>query len=608
MARTELVAAACLAAGFALLVCGDRGSTSTPRSVSAAPLDYDQVVLHDDPRAFYKLDERAGPTAADASGNGRNGTYFGTYRLGGPALLNGENSTSASFPKGYVRAPATLTKPAVTAECWIRPTAADLQGAPRILNNAWTDHDGHGFMLWLSDGTAAFNTGWSSEAGDFGLAAGNVYHLVGTYDAPTGVRLYINGQQVAHSTPGFVPKPQIADFGDLTYIGALDAEANGGLTDYFAGDVADCAVYDHVLTAAQVATHYNAGSGEHIVSKALQTTAPTPPPPPPTPLPNPLTYDAHAACIAGKLYENSVLPAGEGEFSSNGFDRGWWGRPRGNPIGGRHYSGFQMSWGRHQYDTYFGDPSDGLGGGYDPFYSGADVAAPGAPRGVRIAAMPMPSDLVGNPAVDGANWYSGVLDTPIDARYGFFVARVRLPRPKPGMSPAWWLLTNDGTPRGPRGPRNGEWDVQELFGNDFGEGMNAGTILWNSGTNKPQNWGGTYDWPTWERTTPSQDYHDYGALIGPGGVAISDNDYGPGGPGYVYGRAGSGVTNYLDGIPLYGHTGGADVTSGVSWKELMVMFQVGAKGGWLGTPNPADFPAYYWIQWIRVYKPTATPC
>jgi len=54
--------------------------------------------------------------------------------------------------------------------------------------------------------------------------------------------------------------------------------------------------------------------------------------------------------------------------------------------------------------------------------------------------------------------------------------------------------------------------------------------------------------------------------------------------------------------------GGADVTSGIGWKELMAMFQVGPADGWLGTPDPADFPAYYWIQWIRAYKPTSAAC
>ena len=51
-----------------------------------------------------------------------------------------------------------------------------------------------------------------------------------------------------------------------------------------------------------------------------------------------------------------------------------------------------------------------------------------------------------------------------------------------------------------------------------------------------------------------------------------------------------------------------NVTSGVSWKEMMAMFQVAAAGGWLGTPKPSNFPAYYWIQWVRVYQRTEGRC
>ena len=318
-----------------------------------------------------------------------------------------------------------------------------------------------------------------------------------------------------------------------------------------------------------------------------------------------LSYDARFACIDGKRFTNTVIPDNEGEFASHGFDRMWWGRPRGNAIGGNRYSGFQTSWGRRQYDTYFGDQRDGLPGGRDPFRYLRDEDAPGTPMGVRIAAIPMPPELASDPRVGGAKWYSGVLDTPIHQQYGFFVARLRMPEPKRGMSPAWWLLTNDGVPDGPHGKLAGEWDVQEMFGEELAGGMNAGTILWNSGETKNQNWGGTYDWPAEAGSSATHDYHDYGALIMPGGAPLSKEYFGKGGPGYVDGKPGTGVTNYLDGRVLRGHSGGADVTWGVAWKELMVMFQL---GGWLGAPNPADFPAYFWVQWIRVYEPTSAAC
>jgi Glycosyl hydrolases family 16 len=114
-------------------------------------------------------------------------------------------------------------------------------------------------------------------------------------------------------------------------------------------------------------------------------------------LPGALTYDASSACINHALYTNNVLPTGVGEFQTNGLNRSYWGGTKtrtvnvGNNPGGSWGPGFMTSWGRHQYDTYFGDSSDGLG--YDPFTVANDNAAPGNPQGVRIEAMPVPSSI-----------------------------------------------------------------------------------------------------------------------------------------------------------------------------------------------------------------------
>jgi hypothetical protein len=570
---------------------------------------YIDVVKQDEPLVFYQLNERSGNVAVDSSGKGHNGAYVAGFALGKkPLLVSDPKSHSASFPSGYADEGVTWTEQAVSAECWVRPSATDVANNPRIISNAWTDHSGNGFMIWIDNQTLAFNTGWLKTQGTSPLTANATYHVVGTYDATDGATLYVNGLAMANAKPGATPNPQRGD-SSTTYIGVLDANPDFGFTDYFQGDMSDCAIYNYALPPAKVAAHYNAGADAHVTPRPIPTIAPTPSPPPPTPTPSPIAYDASKACINGTVFANTVLPKGEGEFETNGLDRAWWGRKRGNPIGGNQYSNFQVSWGRIQYDTYFGDENDGISyPSDDPFYEGPDTGAPGSPKGVRISAKTMPAHLVGNPNVDGADYYAGVLDTPIDARYGFFVARVRLPNPDPGMSPAYWLLSNNGMPQGQHGPLNGEWDVQEMFGNDLGNGMNSGNIVWNSGASSPQNWGGTYNWLSSEKTSPSQDYHDYGVLVSAHGAKISPNDYGPGGPGYIYGKQEAGATNYLDGVPLYGHTGGADMTQGVAWKEMMAMFQVGPKGGWLGSPNPGQFPAYYWLQWIRAYQPTKASC
>jgi hypothetical protein len=114
-----------------------------------------------------------------------------------------------------------------------------------------------------------------------------------------------------------------------------------------------------------------------------------------------MSYNASTACIAHVQYTNNVLPVGEGEFSTNGLDRTYWGGPHTRTVpvapatsGTQSWTGFQTSWGRHQYDTYFGDSSDGLG--YDPFTITTDTAAPGSPTALRIMAMPMPAAIASN--------------------------------------------------------------------------------------------------------------------------------------------------------------------------------------------------------------------
>ncbi|GAC1541875.1 MAG: hypothetical protein NVS2B17_19760 [Candidatus Velthaea sp.] len=586
-----------------------------PAGVATA---YTAVVKADNPLAYYRLAETGGSTAVDASGAGKNGAYAASPQFAHPAILTGDASAkSVNFTNGYATSNVTWTNPGITAECWVRPTANDLASNPRIMGNAWSDHSGVGYMLWIANGTIAFDTGWAGTRATVAMSPGKPYHVVGTFDTKAGTTVYLNGIALDNNLyTSLQPNPQTGDSA-TTYIGALNAHdypsnSGPGIVDNFQGDISDCAIYDHSLTPAQVAAHYNAGAQANVTPIPIPTVAPTPPPPLPTAPPPPIVYNSGTACIAHKLYTNDVLPAGEGEFSTNGLDRAWWGRLRGNTIGGNQHSGFSISWGRNQYDSYFGDVNDGISAPQDdPFYVGPDTAAPGSPNGVRIAAFPMPAHLVGNPKVGGASYYTGVLDTPINQQYGFFVARVRTPAPAPGLSPAFWMLSNDGMPQGPHGPLNGEWDIQEMFGADYGDGQNAGNLVWNSGSGQLQNWGGAFNWPPTgipETSTPSSDYHDWGVLLAPGGATINTNYYGPGGPGFSYGAPGTGVTNYLDGQPIFGHTGGADITGGVGWKELFAMFQIAPQGSWLGSPVAANFPQYYWIQWIRAYRPTSTSC
>jgi len=109
-------------------------------------------------------------------------------------------------------------------------------------------------------------------------------------------------------------------------------------------------------------------------------------------VPAQITYDNHQACIGKYAYVNDVLPREVGEFSERGFDRSYWSAKKVRTIGENAETwgpGFQTSWGRHQYDTYFADRSDGLN--LDPFSMEVDRNAKGAPRALRITADVLPA-------------------------------------------------------------------------------------------------------------------------------------------------------------------------------------------------------------------------
>jgi hypothetical protein len=728
---------------------GTGGGTPTP-SPSASPdrSTYAATVEADKPLVYYRLNEKSGTTLADSSGNNHPATISGKVALGRSAIVRDDSTAaSASFAEGYALESATWTQRAITAECWIRPTAADrASGAvPRILDNAWNEHDGKGFMLWLNAGHISFSTGRTSVESPVTVQAGKIYHIAATFDATSPeIELYVNGSISAKGIYQTLPSPQTGD-SENTFLGILYADSV--YLHHFKGDVSDCAIYDHALTGAQIHNHYEAGYGAGAsatpspsptsTSTPNPVSSPTPSPaasptPSATATPNPggtsISYNATNACIEGKLYTNNVLPAGVGEFGTNGLNRGFWGGKKTRTVGvfaGTWGPGFLTSWGRHQYDTYFGDSSDGTG--YDPFSIVNDTAVSGSPKALRIEAMPMPSPIatsltimandqwtvtsasssfavpsqggsltvnVNNPNAAQNGWhvgmgysggaitfigtltsggatpsgngtggsnpwtisnihvysgtpgttvtpgsndeggfraynfpqyYSGTLDTNVNQQYGFFVARIRLPQPAPGLSPAWWMLETGGVGTNGGQLLRSEWDIEEQFGPDYGTQLNAGNILWNSGgysygcglncpaANNTTGPGatGVYPWPSTSSGNDYNSYHDYGVLVQPGGPQFPTN-YASGGGDYVERNSPTvGTTFFVDGVPIAGHVGQPDLTQGSPDKELMLMFQVGSPGSWLDPGNAMgsnSWPQYMYAQWLRAYKPTSTSC
>lgn len=73
-------------------------------AAQAAPVEYRNAVLANNPYLYYRLGESSGTNAADASTNGRNGTYVGDPTLGAAGFGTGSDAAVA-FAVDHVAAP-----------------------------------------------------------------------------------------------------------------------------------------------------------------------------------------------------------------------------------------------------------------------------------------------------------------------------------------------------------------------------------------------------------------------------------------------------------------------------------------------------------------------
>jgi len=234
------------------------------------------------PVARYKLDECAGPTANDASGNGNNGTItigslgsqssLGTCVDGSStsAWYNGATgkfNSSLNFDgtDDYVD---TTTGDIVSSlgaiSAWINIGAYGTVGDSyiHVISSQVTSGGDSDFKLQIGDGTdggkdnvlidRVLNGTDSYSISTTNLSLSTWYHVVGTWDGST-VRLYVNGiLEDSDSASGAIPAADTAVY----KIGVLGSSA----VRHWEGKLDDVRIYNYALSAAQVKTVMNDGS------------------------------------------------------------------------------------------------------------------------------------------------------------------------------------------------------------------------------------------------------------------------------------------------------------------------------------------------------------
>jgi hypothetical protein len=227
--------------------------------VAAAP--YQQVVLRDNPRGFWRLNEISGRTAGDTSSTNNAGSYSGGATLGvAGALL--DTSTAVRFDgvddRVIVNDPPNgsldFGTSDFTVETWLK-TSVNGEEAPiskQTTTGPYWDvtvsddsgHVGH-VRAKIDDGTVTRTVyGPSIRVDD-----GRWHYVAVLYDRDSGITIYVDG--LSRFTAA-------AATGDVSNTSPLRIGFAANFP-YFNGDLDEAAVYPTLLPTARLLAHYHGG-------------------------------------------------------------------------------------------------------------------------------------------------------------------------------------------------------------------------------------------------------------------------------------------------------------------------------------------------------------
>jgi hypothetical protein len=226
---------------------------------------YTTAVKADDAAGLWPLDDAATSTAAAAPG-ATAGRYQGSHApaTSGPLAAQGGPGASFDGTSSAVTVPpdgsGSGTSP-YTFELWARPTSVD--GVYRFLISHEETIAGkrEGTGVWLSKSGLGFER-WSGGVGTSitdakGLPLDTWSQISASFDGTT-MRLYVDGVLVG-SRATIAPLSAVS--GPLVIgAGAPRGGQANARTGFFAGDLADVALYPAALARAHVAAHYADGS------------------------------------------------------------------------------------------------------------------------------------------------------------------------------------------------------------------------------------------------------------------------------------------------------------------------------------------------------------
>ena len=219
---------------------------------------YGLAVLQDNPAAFWRLNETGGSIAFDATSNGFDSTYVGTFGFGDPSLMAGGDASVrvASAGAGYVQGSSLSGVVPTGIEMWfdtddVTSWWRHLLGVYDVYPNAiQITHYRTSGQIVITDWQ--YNTLLMSDGS---VSTGESHHLAIWYEAAANKTfMMIDGVVQQNTYNGNVFPP--AD--PVVLIGRYDFGHKASAA--FLGNFDDVAVYSTAVTAATFADHYVVGS------------------------------------------------------------------------------------------------------------------------------------------------------------------------------------------------------------------------------------------------------------------------------------------------------------------------------------------------------------
>ena len=238
------------------------GATLALLSVSG----FESNVMKTGPLGYWPLNETSGTTAFDCSGNGFHGIYESGVTLAGPGPnppfigFDSADNVGPMFTgatNSYVSLPSlNFTSANVTFAAWIYPTVTAQTKAAGIVFNRDSVQGG----LCFDDGGTNLSYGWNQDSMIFSYETGlvppsNQWSFVALVITPTNATFYLyntNSRLTNVNPHNHLP----AAFTGETRI-ASDSLAGGNRE--FTGQMAQVALYNYSLSAAQIGQVYTNG-------------------------------------------------------------------------------------------------------------------------------------------------------------------------------------------------------------------------------------------------------------------------------------------------------------------------------------------------------------